>query len=597
MEENMSLPFARSLRVTGVLALIALFLLGAPPAHAARSAAKSGPPLNTIKKHGTILYSDWEFPDTLNIFQTGLGVTYETMNSVIEGLDTYDQHAKLVPDMLINIPTIKNHEILNGGKTIILKLRHGMYWSSGEEITNKDVLFGWKMYMDPATGPACVGSCDHIGSISLVGKYEAILHLKDNYAPILAVGLPPVWPHNWPALGLDPHSAAVKLASDTTFNFENSSYWTDGPYQIQTFVNNDRIVLTPMKYYHIHPGPYASKMIFVFYSDKNAEIAAAASGQTDVTTDYTYADLPSLSPGKSRYHLWVTPSFVAEHLEFNCLDPTYNGKPNSLHNLKVRQALALTVDKIGMIESALGLSAKQAKNVVSYTPWTVTPTLKQEFGDTAIKGDWDPLAKKYLPYGPKAIADAKKLLQQAGYGSGFHLDFLTTAGNPTRVAEYGVVARNWAQLGVQTTLNTVPASAFAADWDHNGPRNHGNFQVELWAFGNAPDPDNLKVLFESKFIDRTQTTHSAINDNYSGIDNPLIDEGMAKGATSFNPKVRAKWYKIVQEQLNKGAYWVMLYYRANVVTSDHRIAGDTPYPGTGYFGNEWNPWSWKVVGS
>ena len=72
---------------------------------------------------------------------------------------------------------------------------------------------------------------------------------------------------------------------------------------------------------------------------------------------------------------------------------------------------------------------------------------------------------------------------------------------------------------------------------------------------------------------------------------------MKKGATSIDPTVRARWYRIVQEQLNQGAYWVPLYYRANIVTSDQHVSGDTPYPAPSYFGNTWNPWAWKYASS
>jgi ABC-type transport system substrate-binding protein len=594
MEERMNDRTFRWQRYSlGALLVLALALSGSHTAFAGKSGAGK---TNTFKKSGTVRYSDWEFPDTLNTFQTGLGVTQLTLNMVLAQPLIIDNKAKLAPDLLENVPSAKNGELLNKGKTIILKLKPGQYWSSGVEITNKDLLFGWQMYMDPVTGPACLGSCDHIASIKLVGKYEAILKLKDSYAPILSVGLPPVFPHNWPALGLNPHDAATKLSQDAKFNYEDNTYWTDGPYQVAEFVANDRITLKPMKYYHVHPGPHVATFIFEFYASKDGEIAAAGSGQTDVSTDYTYADVPSLKQHTDQYKLYVTPSFVAEHLEYNCLDTTYNGKPNPLHDIRVRQALNLAIDKISLIRSALGLDTKTANSIVAYTPLTVTPTLVQEFGDKALKGNWDPIAKKFLPYSARTVRDAKTLLEQAGYPGGFSLDFLTTAGNPTRAAEYGVIAKNWNDIGVQATLLTSPASQFASDWDHNGPRNHGAFQVSLWAFGNAPDPDNLHTYFESAFIDRNQSKHSAINVNYSGIQDPIIDHALQKGATSFDPKVRAKWYTIFQEELNKGAYWTVLYYRANIATVDGHVTGATGYPGGGYFGNTWNPWAWSTKG-
>lgn len=556
------------------------------------------PKPNTYAKSGTIIYSDQQFPDTLNILQTGLGVTFDTMNSVLASLAIFDSKARLYPDLLANIPSAKNHEVLNGGRTIILKLKPHQYWSSGVEITAADIKFGWQIDMDKATGPYCTQTCDHIASIQLKGKYEAILHLKDNFAPILYTGLPQVWPHSWSRLGKTPHDAAVTL-EDPKFSFENNTYWTDGPYQVSSFVSNDRIVLTPMKYYHVHPGPHAAQMRFAFYADKDSLIAAAVNGNVDVSHGlaYTLADLPALKSHSTRFKVLSSPSFVAEHLEFNALDTTYKGHTNPLHDVRVRQALALDTDKISVLESALGVSAKVAKNYVAYTPWTVTPKLVQEFGDTALKGSWDPYAKKFLPYSPQTVADAKKLLAAAGYPKGFDLDFLTTAQNPARQAEYSAIGKDWSQIGVTAHLFALPASQFAADWATGGPRNHGDFQVSLWAFGNAPDPDSLKTLLQSQFIDRLQKTHSAVNANYSGIDDKIIDQGMEKAATTFNRKTRAKYYKQVQEELNKQAYWDMIYYRPNIVTSDFHVKGDTALAASGYFGNEWNTWNWRYVNS
>ncbi len=296
--------------------------------------------------------------------------------------------------------------ILDHGRTIILRLRHGIYWSSGVKITNQDIRFGWKMYSDPITGPARLESCDHIASIRLVGRYEAILTLKVIYALVLLVRLPPVYPHAWSRLRLTPHDATEKLSQDTGLDYQDSGYWTNGPYQVSNFVKDDRIELTPMKHYHVHRGPFLKKMIF----------------------------------------------------------------------------------------------------------------------------------------------DAK------------------------------------------------PPSTFAGDWNHGGPRNHGAFQVNLWTFGGSPDPDVFRNYFVSKFIDRATNKHSAVDLNDAGIDDPVIDNAMQKGANSFDPKVRARWHKVVQERLNKQAYWVILYYRANVVTSDKHVVGDTPYPTSGVFGNTWNPWGWSFNG-
>lgn len=113
-------------------------------------------------------------------------------------------------------------------------------------------------------------------------------------------------------------------------------------------------------------------------------------------------------------------------------------------------------------------------------------------------------------------------------------------------------------LGVTLIFDAKPPSTFAGDWNRGGPRNHGAFQVNLWTFGSSPDPDVFRNYFVSKFIDWATDRHSAVNSNYAGIDDPVIDNAMQKGASSFDPEVRGRCYKVVQGQLNKQAYWLIL---------------------------------------
>jgi ABC-type transport system substrate-binding protein len=569
--------------------LVLLWSGGAPVHAVGTSQAK----INTYPKHGTVLYSDWQFPDTLNPLQTSIGVSGETFNTMFAFLAVFDAKGHLKPDLLTTIPNTKNHQILNGGRTVVLTLKPHQYWSSGVEITNRDVWFGWKMYMDPATGPACLGTCDQIASITLQGRYTAILHLKAQYAPILSLGLPPVWPHSWGRLGLTPHAAATTLGKDKTFNFEDATYWTDGPYQVQSYVNNDRIVLRPMKYYHVHPGPYVARLIFSFYASKDGLIAAAANGQTDVTTDYTLADVPTLQQHKNAFKTMITPAFLIENLQINQYSATYNGKPNPLRDVRVRQAMALALDKVGIVRSALGVNTQTARNAVAYTPFVVTPTYVQPYADTSIKGAWDPYLKKYVPFGARALADARKLMAAAGYANGFDLDFITTAGNAVRAAEYSVIANNWARIGIKTSLTTAPPNKMFADWNAGGIIPHEQFQIGMWSIGTSPDPDSLKIMISSHFLDADKTNHSTIYQDWSGIRDTIVDQGMDKAAATFNKTVRARLYKEVQQRLAKNADWIQIYYRPDIVTADTRVTGVTAPP---FFDDQtWNIYTWHLV--
>lgn len=547
-----------------------------------------------VKAHGTIKYSDWEFPDTMNPYQTSEAVTFTTTGHMFSSLFVQNDRLKLLPNMASVVPTIKNHLIKNGGKTIVIELKHGMKWSNGTEITSKDLKFGWQVDMDKLTGPACSGTCDSISRIDTPNKYMAVLHYKVVYAAALTNGMPDIWPTKWPGLWSgNAHTAAMALENPKV-NFEDSSYPTDGPYQLSNFVLNDRITLHPMKYYDIKScGGGIQNLIFAFYSSKEDMIAAAANRSTDITGDYTPGDIKELKSHSGSFKTYSVPGFLFEHLELN-EDPTVNGQPNYLGNTNLRLALALALDRIGMTESALGITRKQAASIVAWTPWVNVPGLTQPYADKSVNGQWDPLQKKYvIPGTAKAIADAKKLIATTPCKSGCTLSFYTTSGNPTRAAQEAVIAENWKKIGVNVVPNFVPASKLFGDWTAGGINRHGTFQVSMFAFVGGVDPDGLKYTMQSKYVEREQAVKASIDSNYSAIHDKVIDKAFNIAAHTFNKKLRQKEYALVQEEMNKKSYWINLFFRPQVTTSDGKV---TPYK-PGPLGDGWNDYQWKVAGT
>lgn len=548
------------------------------------------------KATGVIKYSDWQFPDSLNPYQTNASVSFETINAFLDGLIQFNDKGAPFPVLMTKLPSVKNGQITNGGKTVTIHLRKGIRWSNNTEITAQDVNFSWKVQMNKLSGPHCLGTCDVISRITTNGKYTVVFHLKSVAAPFITNDLPAVWPHVWPNgwASNDVAGAAKRLFQDSTFNFEGPSFPTNGPYQVESFNKDDRIILKPMKYYNtLACGGRVAQLIFAFYSSKPSLIAAAANHDTDTTTDYTLADLPALNQNKSRYHVNNKPGYLIEHLTFN-LDPTYNGSPNPLAKLKVRQALALALNKYALIESALSMSKAQANGIIAWTPLILTKQLIQPFADKQLKGQYDPITKKYTSATGtgKALADAKKLLAQAGYPNGFSIDGVTTQGNPVRVAQFNIVLASWKKIGVNFNPNYQPASKLFGEWADGGTLQHGDFAVSMYADVGYPDPDGFKQNFQHQYIDREKDVHSAVNANVAGIKDPLIDQAFNKAYKTLDPKVRQKWYNVWQTRLNQQAYWVPLFYRGEINTDDGRIANFTSNPTNA--GNQWNVYNWYV---
>jgi peptide/nickel transport system substrate-binding protein len=192
------------------------------------------------------------------------------------------------------------------------------------------------------------------------------------------------------------------------------------------------------------------------------------------------------------------------------------------------------------------------------------------------------------------MADAKKLLAEAGYPNGFSLDFITTAGNATRAAQESVFAANMAKIGITVNPSTAPGSKLFGTWQSDGITQHGQFQVGDWgSVETLPDPAGWITTFDSQYIDREKTTHALTNANLAGIHDPVIDKDFPLANSAVDPKVRQKYYDAIQQHVSNNADLIILYYRPAIATTDGKVKPFSTTP-TGSF-PEWNMYAWKPV--
>jgi ABC-type transport system substrate-binding protein len=551
---------------------------------------------------GTITLSDaFAGPEV----SAGLGGIAEEFT--YDDLFRYDSTGHLFPMMAAAIPTVHNGGIRNGGRTVVVHLKPGLRWSNGTEITSADVKFGWRVDMDPASGsggPACAGTCDVVSSVDTPDRYTAVFHLKaidpSFVSPNVDAGgnMPRVWAKGSPAWIGDPHVAAQKLGS---LDLRNPAYLTDGPYQAVSLSQN-RLTLRAMKYYDdMRCGASIRSLALTTYNTGDtpstaAQVQAAIGGRIDIGTNYAPVDAPNLTRHRGSYDLHVEPTFTFEHLEFN-LDSSFQGRANPLADTRVRLALALALDKISIIRSALALTTKQAQKIEAWTPWVHTSHLTQPYTDPGITGQWDPLANRgrgaYVSAtgSGQALADARRLLSSTRWKNGFTLEMYTTQ-KPERLVMMPLVAAAWKRLGVTVRQHPVGFGVLFTPWSQGGIAVHGAFQVLLFAEAGAPSPDPMFTLMESPYVDRDQTAHTSDNVNYAGIRDRTIDQAFSQAVRTFDNRVRKRAFAIVQERLNQRAYWIPLYYVPSISTNDHHVGGFKPNP---IFGMDaWNSYDWRV---
>ena len=116
-------------------------------------------------KGGTIIFSDWEFPDSTNPWFNTSVVGVEVAQALYGGMFTVTPDGKYLPDELAEMPTQANGDISKDGLTITLKLNKDMQWSDGQPITSSDFKYWWTVNQDPATGSASTTGYDQIDTI------------------------------------------------------------------------------------------------------------------------------------------------------------------------------------------------------------------------------------------------------------------------------------------------------------------------------------------------------------------------------------------------------------------------------------------------
>jgi peptide/nickel transport system substrate-binding protein len=256
-----------------------------------------------------------------------------------------------------------------------------------------------------------------------------------------------------------------------------------GPYTIKEYKPGDRVVFERWEeFWGDYPywnKPQHKLMEWLKVPDGAARFALLKSKQVDMATTLPYPiakDLPrsedtkrGVNPKKGA--LWTQTlkangkMQVAFDLEMALkegkADPQVWGNDPTL-NPKVREALALAIDKEAILKSGYGflLPNESIYNLESF-------------------GWRKERAEKRAPYDPKR---AKELLAEAGYANGFETTahFAEFAGRPNQREAMDIIASNWKAIGVNVKVMEHDPFKYYADQDA-GKRAY--LPINEWTWG------------------------------------------------------------------------------------------------------------------
>ena len=450
-----------------------------------------------------------------------------------------------------------------------MHLRHDLRWSDGQPLLASDFTYWWHLDQNPDTGALTTSGYDQIASITTPDVYTVVLHMKQPFGPYLSY-LPYAAPeHAWG------HFQPIELQNQPSV-FQSPTV-TDGPYKLALFISQQSYTLAANLYYHstTFHGPFLSQLIYRAYPTSTALSAAVRNGQVDVAEGYTEGEVPLLAKQPATVSVQITSAAAYEHLDFNLARPLFQ-------DLRVRQALQLAIDRCGLLRDVLH-TPDCSRLVDQVEP---PPSL---FNDTTIHAPaYDPPTARQLLAGAGWTSGAGGWLYKQGKPFVVHL--VTTSNNPLRAAVAVHLQQELGKVGIQVKLAFYDLSTFFGIYSRGGILATGAYDLAMFGYANAPEPDDEYTVFHSSQIPSADNPNLG---NYGRIADPIIDQALTQGRDTVYFATRVQAYHRFLERLASQVYLIPLYTAVNILVVKKAVRNVLGNPNT--LANNWNIADWWTV--
>jgi peptide/nickel transport system substrate-binding protein len=414
----------------------------------------------------------WTVPDTLRI---AIDTAPNTMNPILataapesfvqglifDGLVNTLPDGTIEPDLAATVPTFQNGGISRDGRTITYHLRHDVRWQDGVPFTSADVAFTQAAIMNPANNVNIRQPYDHVVRLDAPDPFTVVVHLHAPYAPFIV---------GWNVLAILP---AHLLAGKHDLNNDpfNGNPVGTGAFRLTRWDRGNALELAANPAYFDGP-PKLRRITISIIPDQNAAAVALRTHQIDwfYEPDPTVAGL-----------LRSDPDIVINRFDVNQQQGIYlNVTRPILADVRVRQALSLAIDRVGLA-TKLGFSfLRPATADIPSFMWT---------GDPALRAPYDPVRARSLldAAGWHAGADGVR----ARNGKRLSLTYLYSSGRPVEAGYAVQIEALLRAVGVELELKSMPPNMLYAI---DGPGFRGEFDLAFSPYYSANDPDDT-VLF------------------------------------------------------------------------------------------------------
>ena len=424
--------------------------------------ALASPALAQVPKKGGILRVGMPGePPALDAHWTTASQTEMLSNHIFEGLYSLDEHYRPIPMLAEGMPTISRD-----GLTYTFKLRQGIKFHNGKEMTSEDVVPSVKRWgQQSIRGKALFPLVEDFRAVD---KYTVEMKLKEK-SPIVLISLAAAT--NFGAIY--PKEVAEKFAPQV----KATEYIGTGPFKLAEWKPDQYIRMVRFDDYKPRsekPSGYGGAKIayvdevrWIPVPDVATRVAQMETGELDAVDDLNIDAYERLKQNPNVRPLVVKPYFW--------LVAVFNKKEGLGTNQKIRQAWQAAID----IEPIM-------KTVAGGRPEFYRMDSSLTFAEMA---EWH-VKIPGLPWNERNKEKAKRLLQEAGY-KGEPFRFLTTQEYKWMYDFALITKQQLEDVGFNIDLQVV-------DWAtlirrRNNPKEYDAFVTGV-GMGTMYDPTHHQVL-------------------------------------------------------------------------------------------------------
>jgi peptide/nickel transport system substrate-binding protein len=399
--------------------------------------------------------------------------------------------------------------IADGGRTLTFKLRRGVRFHDGSELTSRDVKASHDKIIFPPPDVASFrkGQYTMVEVVEAPDPYTVVFRLKWPSASILtALASPFNWIYKADILARDMH-------------WYEKNVLGSGPFVFVEYVRGAHWIGRKNPQYWDRGKPYLDGYRALFIKDDAAQVAA-------IRGERAHVQFRGFTPGqRDSLVASLGPKITVQESPWDCvLLVSANHERKPWDDKRVRRALTLALDRYRASEALSKIAIVKFVGGVQVpgTPYA-TPPAELE---------------KLAGYGrdiAKSRAEARRLLKEAGVPAGFTFTF-KNRGVPQPYEPVGIwLIDQWRQIGLNARHEYQEPAKWVAD------RRAGDFEVMMdTQCGYAVEPD----LDLYKFLSR------GISDsNFARYTDPVLDDLYLKQARALDFEERRRWVREFERRL------------------------------------------------